>query len=667
MKQNIQYLKGVGEKRAQLLKKLGIDSVDALLRYYPRTYNDFSNIAPIFGCETDQTVCVKARILTPPEEKKIRTKMSIFKFLVCDDSGQMTVTLFNQKYLAAKLHVGSTYLFYGKITGNPYYREMSAPEIHEKSYAAIHPVYHTCEGLTSAAIEKIIRSALEYQIDDPLPPFLLEKYKMPTLRTALTNIHFPTSIEALNSASRRLMFEELFLLQTGLSLLREKRYNKAGVVIKKNRLCEYKKLLPFSPTQAQNRVMEECVADMQSGRRMNRLVEGDVGSGKTAVAAGLMFVCAGEGHQSALMAPTEILAAQHYASISKLFGNEVKVELLTGSTKKSEKERIKAALADGSCDVVIGTHALLEDSVIFNSLALVITDEQHRFGVAQRDRLAGKAGGVHTLVMSATPIPRTLGLIIYGDLDMSIIDQLPAGRTPIETYRVTADYHPRIYNFIKKNIAEGRQVYIVCPLVEKSDEMPITSAEEYFETLSNGVFSGYSVGLLHGKMSAKEKDNVMREFENGNIQLLIATTVVEVGVDVPNATVLVIENAERFGLSQLHQLRGRVGRGKHKSTCILVSNDQSDTAVARFNTICGTTDGFKIADADLSLRGPGDFLGNRQHGLPELKIANLQTDINAMRVAKEEAEKIVSNDPELTNHPLLKSAVDSLFHTANII
>ncbi len=663
MKKSIQYLKGVGEKRAQLFKKLGIDSVDALLRYYPRAYIDYKNTVNIFDAEPQSTVCVKARVLCRPEEKKIRPGMNIYKFLVGDESGQMTVTLFNQKYLAAKLNEGSCYLFYGKITGNPYYREMSSPDIREENFSGIHPVYPACEGLSSQNIERIMRTALENCGEDVLPEYLREKYRLFGLSDALRNIHFPASNEALKQARRRLMFEELFLLQTGLCLLKDKRESQAGITLEHNALDEYISLLPFTPTAAQNRVMSECITDMQSGKRMNRLVQGDVGCGKTAVAAGLMFVCAKNGYQSALMAPTEILAEQHFKNLCRTFGDKIKVELLTGSTKKSEKLRIKQALQNGECDIVVGTHALIEDDVAFSSLCLVITDEQHRFGVAQRDKLAGKGGGVHTLVMSATPIPRTLGLIIYGDLDISIIDELPAGRTPIETYHVGSALHPRIYKFIKNNIADGRQAYIICPLVEESDS-PLTSAEEYYKKLSAKEFAGYRLGLLHGKMGGKEKDAVMQSFAKGEIDLLIATTVVEVGVDVPNATILVIENAERFGLSQLHQLRGRVGRGKHKSTCILVSDDAGDATTTRLDTICKTTDGFKVADADLALRGPGDFLGQRQHGLPELKIANLQTDINAMRVARDEAAQLLCNCHDLTDYPALKASVNELFATA---
>ncbi len=666
MEQNIQYLKGVGEKRAQLLKKLGIDSVDALLRYYPRAYVDYKNITDIADAQFGETVCIKAEIVSPVEEKKVRTGMMIYHFTAADETGQISVTLFNQKYLAAKLHMGSTYLFYGKVGGNLVFKEMSSPEIKEENYAGIHPVYHASAGISSSAIEKIVKTALPLIGEDPLPEELRAKYRLPTLSSAISNIHFPISEEALASARRRLMFEELFLLQTGLCLLKQKREKRSGARIDAAPLGEFLSLLPFNPTSAQMRVINECLSDMASGKKMNRLVQGDVGCGKTAVAAALMFVCAKGGYQSALMAPTEILAEQHFKTLSRLFGEHVRVALLTGSSKKSEKAAIKEGLASGEIDIVIGTHALIEDNVIFRSPALFITDEQHRFGVAQRDRLSGKSGGVHTLVMSATPIPRTLGLIIYGDLDISVIDELPAGRTPIETYQVGTALRERIYNFIKKNIAEGRQAYIICPLVEENDG-DLTSAEEYHKTLQNGAFRGYNIGLLHGKMHTRDKDAVMKAFASGEIKLLIATTVVEVGVDVPNATVLVIENAERFGLSQLHQLRGRVGRGGHKSTCILISDAKSDNATARFSTICDTTDGFKIAEADLAARGPGDFLGHRQHGLPDLKIASLQTDMNALIVARDEAAALVLNDPDLSAHPTLKAASRELFRTANTL
>ncbi len=663
MDKNIQYLKGVGEKRAQLFAKLGVDSVGALLRYYPRGYVDYKNQKQIFDCELDNTVCVRAKIITPIEERKHRKGMTTYRFAVADESGQMTVTLFNQQYLAKKLNLGSTYLFYGKMGGNPFYREMSSPEIHEENYAAIHPVYRSCEGLNSKAIEKAVTNALGASYADPIPEQLRDKYKLCPLDYALKNIHLPSSTQALTAARRRLMFEELFLLQTGLALIRRGRSEGAGIVLSKNCTENFLTLLPFSLTSAQRRVIDECVSDMQSGKRMNRLVQGDVGSGKTAVAAALIYNCTVNGYQSALMAPTEILAEQHYSTLCRMFGEKARVALLTGSLKRTEKERIKRALANGEIDVVVGTHALIVDDVRFKDLSLVITDEQHRFGVQQRERLASKGERPHTLVMSATPIPRTLALIIYGDLDISIIDELPAGRSPVESYAVSSALHERIYKFIKTALNGGRQAYIICPLVEEG-ENALTSAEEYYSRLQSGTFKDYRLGLLHGKLSPRDKDAVMRDFVNGDIQLLVATTVVEVGVDVPNASVLVIENAERFGLSQLHQLRGRIGRGQHKSTCILVSDDTADVTRQRLSTLCSTTDGFVIAEADLKARGPGDFLGNRQHGLPELKIADMQSDINAMRIAGEEARSLIDADPKLENYPALRDSVNRLFSTA---
>lgn len=662
---NLQYLKGVGEKRARLFAKLGVDSVDALLRYYPRAYADYQNTADIFGCEPSSTVCVKAKVISPVEEKTYRRGMSVFRFLAADGSGQMTVTLFNQKYLAARIRCDNTYLFYGKMCGNDYYREMSSPEIHEENYSAIHPIYRACEGLSSSAVERAVTAALAYIPEDPLPTELCEKYRLTSLQNALKNIHFPASDKALAAARRRLMFEELFLLQCGLGRMRLGN-TRGGIRFERDFTEEFLSALPFSPTAAQRRVVAECTADMQSGKRCNRLIQGDVGSGKTAVSAALIYNAAKNGYQSALMAPTEILAEQHFKTLSAFFGDNIRAELLTGSLTKRQKEAVKARLASGETQVAVGTHALIQDDVAFASLGLVITDEQHRFGVAQRQKLSDKGGHPHTVVMSATPIPRTLALIIFGDLDISIIDELPAGRSPVKSFAVNSSYRDRLYSFIKKEIGSGRQAYIICPLVEEN-EGELCSAEEYYKRLSAGVFSRYRLGLLHGKMSAAEKDSVMKRFAEGEVDLLIATTVVEVGVDVPNATVLVVENAERFGLSQLHQLRGRIGRGRYPSTCVLVSDDTGEQVKERLKTLCSTNDGFKIADADLLARGPGDFIGHRQHGLPELKIADMQADIAAMRVAGEEARALLADDPTLSSHPTLAAAVDALFESAYML
>ncbi|MBR4073064.1 MAG: ATP-dependent DNA helicase RecG [Clostridia bacterium] len=643
---DIQYLKGVGEKRAESLKKSGIDTIGALLRFFPRRYEDWSNPTPIYDAPMDIPVCIKARIVSPIKEKYIRANMTVYKFSAADESGEIFVTIFNNKYLAAKLHYGSEYLFYGKLTGNFFARELSSPEISEISSGGIRPIYKSIHGLNSKAIEKLVKNALVSNIgQDPLPENIREKYNLCDIRFALENIHFPRNTDALERAKKRLVFEELFILQTGLSLLKFKKKIKSDLNISVNYKDEFKSLLPYPLTSAQDRVIDECLSDMMSGRLMNRLVQGDVGSGKTAVAAALCYIVARNGYQAALMAPTEILAQQHYKTLSSLLEPKgISCCLLTGSMTKKAKNESNFSIVSGEASVIIGTHALISEGVEFRNLALVITDEQHRFGVAQRSKLAGKGISPHTLVMSATPIPRTLGLVIYGDLDVSIIDEYPKGRQQVESYCVTSELRKRVYNYIKKHLDEGRQGYIVCPLVEENETVDITPAVEYFEKLKEGEFAEYEVGLLLGKMKSREKDEVMHRFANGEIKLLICTTVVEVGIDVPNAAIMVIENAERFGLSQLHQLRGRVGRGGYKSTCILISDSTGEGTKERLNVIKNNTDGFKIADEDLRLRGPGDFLGNRQHGLPQLNIADISADLDTLRIAGDAAQKLIEED-----------------------
>lgn len=648
---DIRFLKGVGEVRAEKLNSVGIDNVGALLRFYPRAYIDFGKTVSILGAPYGENVCIKARVISEVKEYKKRPGMSLYTFIASDSQASMEVVLFNQKYLAAKINKGSEYLFYGKVSGSVILRKMSSPEIMETGYSGIHPVYRAVRGLSSKNIEKLMKNAISsYELPETLPQSVIEENNLCDIRFATENIHFPRTDVSLERAKRRLVFEELFLLQTSLLLLKGKKHTLSGVKLKRNCKDEFLKLLPFKLTNAQSRVIDECVGDMVSGKVMNRLVQGDVGSGKTAVAAALCYILAKNGYQSAFMAPTEILAAQHYATLSRMLdGSGIKCCLLTGSMTKSKKSEIKEKLKSGEIDIAVGTHALITEDVEFNMLGLAITDEQHRFGVAQRGKLSSKGENIHTLVMSATPIPRTLALIIYGDLDISIIDEYPAGRQKIDTFCVDKSYHKRIYNYIKKHLDEGRQGYIVCPLVEESEMLDVTSAEEYFEELSKGEFKDYSVGLLHGKMSAKQKDAVMLDFKEGRIQLLISTTVVEVGVDVPNAVIMVIEDADRFGLSQLHQLRGRIGRGKHKSTCILVSDSKKKETEQRLDVIVRNNDGFKIADEDLNLRGPGDFLGNRQHGLPELKIADLFADKKILISAGNQARKLLSQDPRLKN------------------
>ncbi len=667
---DIQYLKGVGEKRAELLRKKGIDTVGALLRFYPRAYLDWRKITPVSECSFGENICVKARIITPIKAQYIRQGMTLYKFIAEDQSGCFTVALFNQKYLAQALHEGNEYLFYGKLSGSLVMREMSSPEIREGAFCGIEPIYPASAGLSSKNLEKLVKTALSLlpEQEDILPEIVRERNGLCGINTAVKNIHFQLEPEAFERAKQRLVFEELFVLQTGLSFLKKRKRGLAGCVVSRNILPQFEKTLSFTMTGAQKRVICECLADMSSGRPMNRLVEGDVGSGKTAVAAALCYISAGNGFQSALMAPTEILAEQHFKTLAAITKDSgIKCALLTGSQTKKQKNLIKEALKNGEIDVAVGTHALLTDDVEFNRLGLVITDEQHRFGVAQRGKLSAKGENPHTLVMSATPIPRTLGLIIYGDLDISIIDEYPRGRQKIETYLVNSSYHKRVYNFIKKFLDEGRQGYIVCPLVEENETLDITSASEYYENLKDGEFKGYSLGLLHGKMPAKEKECVMRRFAEGEIQLLISTTVIEVGIDVPNSVIMVIENAERFGLSQLHQLRGRIGRGEHKSYCILISDIRSGDTKKRLHVIKDCQDGFKIAEEDLKLRGPGDFLGSRQHGLPDMKIADIFADRNVLHSAGVEAERLLKSDPTLSapENKALRAEIAALYKKLN--
>ena len=666
---DIQYLKGVGEKRAVVLKSKGIDTVGALLRFYPKKYLDWTDITPIGNAVFYENVCVRAKVITSVESSKKKSGMTIYKFLIEDSSGTAQVTLFNQKFLAQKIVMGREYLFYGKFGGNFYMRQLTSPTVMETGFNGIEPIYSATQSLSSKNIEKLVKNALSsITLPETLPKEIRERNNLCDIKFAIENIHFPKTAQSLERAKIRLVFEELFVLQLGLSFLKKRSRGKAGCKIDNGYFNEFQNSLSFELTSAQKKVTEECFKDMRSGKPMNRLIQGDVGSGKTAVAAALVFAAAKNGFQSALMAPTEILAEQHYKTLCAITENtDITCGLLTGSLTKKQKTLIKTSLKNGEIDVVVGTHALITDDVEFKELGLVITDEQHRFGVAQRGRLSSKGENPHTLVMSATPIPRTLGLIIYGDLDISIIDEYPKGRQKIDTYCVDTSYRPRIYNYIKKFIKDGRQGYIVCPLVEENETLDITPATEYYDNLSKTEFKGYSLGLLHGKMTAKEKEEVMRKFSLGEIQLLIATTVIEVGIDVPNAVIMVIENAERFGLSQLHQLRGRIGRGRFKSDCILISDSKSPETLKRLNIIKSTVDGFKIADADFELRGPGDFLGHRQHGLPEMQIADIFADRKILHLCGKEAEELINKDPLLKQqeNSALREEISNLYKKLN--
>lgn len=647
LESDIKYIKGVGEKRAELFNKLGIFCVEDLIEYFPRSYQDWSVKKTVEECESGETACLQATMITTVKESLIRKGLTLYKCNFTDGKTVIKVTIFNNKYLANSLKIYEHYTLYGKIEKKLTFAEMSSPKIELAGVTPpIMPIYPATERLNSKAIAKTIRTAL-FQIEkipEILPEEIRIKYNLVSRDYAIRQMHFPSTFDNIERAKKRLIFEELLILQLGLLKLKSRKKQKTDIHISKDYSEEFCSSLPFLPTGAQRRAINECTADLLGEYPMNRLVQGDVGCGKTAVAAGVIYTAVKNGYQAALMAPTEILATQHFETLQKLFaGTQIRIELLTGSTPAKEKREIKNRLYDGEADLVIGTHALIQNDVEFKNLALVITDEQHRFGVNQRAQLAMKGTEVHTLVMSATPIPRTLALMIYGDLDISVIDELPPGRQAVRTDVVDSRYHKRIYEFVKKAIARGEQAYIVCPLIElgESELMP---ASEYANELAETVFKGFNIGLLHGKMNARAKDKVMSAFADGSIKILVSTTVIEVGVDVENATVMIIENAERFGLSQLHQLRGRVGRGSAKSYCILVSDSKSETAKERLAVMKKYSNGFKIADEDLKQRGPGDFFGNRQHGLPDLKIADMLGDMETLQLCRQCAEQILKRD-----------------------
>jgi ATP-dependent DNA helicase RecG len=663
----IQSLKGVGEKRAKLFTKLGAPTVGALLRLYPRSYEDLSHPFPILAAPLNELCAVRAVVLGRPKEARIRSGMTIYTVRVTDGESDLLLTFFNNPYIMNLLKENEEYIFYGKVTANFLKMEMSAPAFTKAEICPrVRPVYRQTAGLSNKMIENAMKSALALlpeSMRDPIPEHIRTQYGLCPLKFALETIHFPESMESVETARKRLIFEELLLLQLGLLRLKSRRRAVSAFQLSVDYSSQFYPLLPFEPTGAQVRAVDESVGDMMSDSPMNRLIQGDVGSGKTAVAAALCFCAVKCDLQAALMAPTEILAQQHYASLSGLLSPAgIQLALLTGSMAAAKKKEIRNALQSGEIQLIIGTHALLSEDVSFQRLGLVITDEQHRFGVAQRAALASKGNHPHLLVMSATPIPRTLALMIYGDLDISILDELPPGRQTIDTYAITSQKRHRAFRFIEKHIHAGRQCYIICPMIEEGQN-DMASVTGYSEQVRTEWLPNCSVGILHGKMKPKEKECVMAEFAQGKISVLISTTVVEVGVDVPNAVIMMIENAERYGLSQLHQLRGRVGRGKDKSTCILVSDAQNEEAVTRIRAMCATSDGFRIADQDLKLRGPGDFFGHRQHGLPDLKIADMAHNMDILMQAQEAARQILSGDYDLerTEHRGLRAEVMQLF------
>lgn len=670
---DVRFLKGVGDKKAAVLSKLGIKKVRDVLEFYPRAYEDWSKCLSIREAAlTGETCCIRVFADGPCKESRIRKGLTIYKTDVTDGETVASLTIFNNKYAAAAIDSGREYLLFGKVTVNKgYYYNINSPEISiAGSGEGIRPIYHQTDGANTRYIEKLVKQAIEQclpEMKDPLPVSVRERYCLMSLRDAVTNIHFPKNEDYLSEARRRLIFEELLCLRIGMMRLKSKNRQSTECILKENHTEEFLSLLPFTLTGAQLRAVADAAGDMASDVPMNRLLQGDVGSGKTAVAAALIYNAAKNGYQSALMAPTEVLASQHHITMQKFFeGTGIRTGLLLGSTSAKEKKRIKEEISRGETDLVIGTHAIISSDVSFSSLGLVITDEQHRFGVNQRNALWKKGKNPHTLVMSATPIPRTLALIIYGDLDVSILDEMPKGRQKIDTFLIDTEKRERCYEYIKKHLLEGRQGYIVCPLVEEGEENEMQAATELYDSLNEGFFKGFSLGLLHGRMKSAEKKAVMEKFAAGEIDLLISTTVIEVGIDVPNAVIMAVENAERFGLSQLHQLRGRVGRGKHKSTCILISDaPEGSPTHERLKTLVKCADGFAIADADLKMRGPGDFFGSRQHGLPELKIADMMKDTHVINETGECAEYLLRKNPALDTEEFapLRQAVNRLFLT----
>ena len=668
---DIRYIKGVGEARAKSLAKLGITDLRSLLSYFPRAYDDRRAYKKIADLIPGENACVCAVIAGEPKLSRIRKGLDLVKLRAVDETGALELTYFNQSYLKNTFHTGDAYVFFGRAEGTPSRPQMTNP-LFEREGAhqitgRIMPIYPLTAGVSQSMLYKAVEQGLAACVDE-LPDILPENvrlvYQLCHTRFAYENIHFPTDDEALSAARRRLAFEELFLLALGLKLLRERRTFVAGKQCKKVGLSPFFTSLPFSLTGAQRRAIGDIARDLTGKRPMNRLVQGDVGSGKTMVAAAAIYMAAKNGLQCALMAPTEILAEQHYRSLAPLLEPlGIPCALLTASTKAKERRALNERLRSGELSLVIGTHALLSPDVQYQNLGLVVTDEQHRFGVNQRAALSAKGDDPHLLVMSATPIPRTLALMIYGDLDVSILNELPPGRQKIDTFAVPSSYHARIYAFLRKLVAEGRQAYIVCPMVAENDELPDErkAVTAYAETLQKEVFPDLRIAPIHGKMKPKEKDAVMRAFAAHEIDVLVSTTVIEVGVDVPNAALMLIENAECFGLSQLHQLRGRVGRGRHKSYCVLVSDNKGEENKQRLKVISSTSDGFAIAEEDVKLSGPGDFFGSRQHGLPSLRVADLSCDLSLLHETQSAAEQLLAADPALKNHPLLKARVELLF------
>lgn len=656
LKKDAKYIKGVGPNRIKQLNKLGIYTLEDIITYYPRGYEDRGICKNIADLVDGEEALIKAICVSKMSEIRVRKNMSICKLIVRDDTATCTLTWFNSSFLKNRFHVGETYKFFGKVKRKLNQIEIMTPTFDEtnsnKNTDRIIPVYPSTFNLSQNMLRKIIENALieVENLPETLPTYLIDKYKIMGKEEAIHQIHFPEDFNKYKRARQRLVFEELLTMQLAL-LTFKNNYNKEkeGIVFNKEvKISEVINCLPFKLTKAQSRVLQEIDQDMESNKSMNRLLQGDVGSGKTAVAMCASYKAVKSGYQVAIMVPTAILATQHYESLKKILNNfHIDCELLISGTTQKQKEKVLEDLKLGKIDIIIGTHALLQENVEFKNLGLVITDEQHRFGVKQRGAIGAKGKNPDTLVMSATPIPRTLALILYGDLDISIIDELPPNRKKIDTFAVTPSKEERVNNFIKQQINEGRQAYIVCPLVEENEEINAKSVMEIADKYKNDTFKEYRVEYIHGKLKKKEKEEIMENFKNGNIDILIATTVIEVGIDVPNSTIMVIENAERFGLATLHQLRGRVGRGQYKSYCILKYKGSGENTRERMKIMVETNDGFKISEKDLELRGSGEFFGTKQHGIPEFKIANLFQDIEILKNVQSLAIEIIQEDKNL--------------------
>lgn len=668
----VRYLKGVGPKTAERFEKLSILTLSDLLCHYPRRYLDFSKPYSIAEAPADTECVVKAEVFAKPGGRILPGGRRMERITAGDDVSSLEITWFNNPYAAQKLELGQEYYFQGIVTGGMLRRQMVNPQVRTDAQVKSSPfeaVYPQTEGLTSSAIAKCVRQLLPHAelLPDPLPPEMLKKYRLLSKADAVRAIHCPATEEEAFAARRRLIYEELLVLQLGIGRMKNHGAASTGAPMKKADASPFWESLPFSPTGAQRRAVEEILTDMSGETSMNRLLQGDVGSGKTLVAAAAIWACIRAGYQAALLAPTEILASQHAENLNRLlspFG--MRVALLTGGMKAAARRTTLAAIRDDEADLIVGTHAILSEGVEFARLGLAVVDEQHRFGVRQRGLLAEKAANPHLLVMSATPIPRTLGLLMYGDLDISILDELPPGRKPVKTRCITGKKRADLYGFLDREIDSGRQVYIVCPAIEDAGGSGLNAVKSYYEDIAKAYLPDRRVGLMHGKLKPKEKAEVMDDFKSGRLDALVSTTVIEVGVDVPNATVMVIENAERYGLSALHQLRGRVGRGAAESWCFLVSDNASESVQKRLKFLCSTSDGFAVAQYDLETRGPGDFFGSRQHGLPTLQIADLMNDTRTLHAAQSEAVALLAEDPllERPEHALLARQVEQMFDKA---